>query len=90
MKTMPYTLKQKLRQYDKYNRKARQAHDEVVKMLNQYGVPYDNLVAMNDNLIDDEPDTEALAYISYCEGDLEDNISRIEEVFLYFVNKSNS
>lgn len=87
MKAMPYTLKQKLRQYDKAIRKAKNLHDEIAKELERYGVPYDNLVAISDT---DEPDTEALAYISHGEGDIESNIAEIEKVFLYFVNKNNT
>lgn len=83
---MPYALKQKLRQYDKYNQKARELHYEIVQELNKYGVPYDNLTAMAQH---GEFQTEGLAYINNGEGNIEDNISEIEEVFLYFVNKSN-
>jgi hypothetical protein len=84
MNTMPYTIKQKLRQYDKALKKARVLHDEIMDTLEQYGVPYDNLVAE----AEDGESTEALTYISHCEGNIEDNIELIEEVFLSFVNKS--
>lgn len=86
MKSMPNSLKQKLRQYDKANTKARELHYEITQELDRYGVPYEHLVA-NHNLGSSEPTTEALAYINNCEGYIEDNIDDIEEVFLYFVNK---
>ncbi|WP_049111841.1 hypothetical protein [Bacillus thuringiensis] len=87
MKTIPYALKQKLRQYDKYNRKAEDLHDEIITMIDEYGVPYDNLVANGDGT---EPQTEALAYINNAEGNIEENIKEMEEVFLYFANKNKS
>ncbi|MEC0069137.1 hypothetical protein P4L12_08080 [Bacillus cereus] len=87
MKTIPYALKQKLRQYDKYNRKAEDLHDEIITIIDEYGVPYDNLVANGDGT---EPQTEALAYINNAEGNIEENIKEMEEVFLYFANKNKS
>lgn len=87
MKSMPYTLKQKLRQYHIANMKAKQFHDEILEELEKYGVPYENLTASADNS-NDEPVTEGLTSISYCEGDIEVNIAEIEEVFLYFANRS--
>ncbi|WP_306007389.1 hypothetical protein [Bacillus sp. MMSF_3353] len=85
MKTIPYALKQKLRQFDKYNSKAKDLHLEIIAMMDEYEVPYDNLVAMGDGT---EPQTEALAYINNAEGNIEDNIKEMEEVFLYFANKN--
>ncbi|UIJ65381.1 hypothetical protein LW858_20895 [Bacillus cereus] len=85
MKTIPYELKQKLRQFDKYNSKAKDLHPEIITMIDEYEVPYDNLVANGDGT---EPQTEALAYINNAEGNIEENIKEMEEVFLYFVNKN--
>lgn len=48
MKTIPYELKQKLRQFDKYNSKAKDLHLEIITMIDEYEVPYDNLVANGD------------------------------------------
>lgn len=45
MKTIPLSLKQKLSQLDKYNSKAKDLHREIITMIDEYGVPYDNLVA---------------------------------------------
>jgi len=85
MKNMPYSLKQKLRQYDRANSKAIQIHTELVAELEEYGVPYENLTALTDPY-GDEPTTEGLAYINNNEGDIEDNILEIEKVFLQIVN----
>jgi len=84
---MPYEIKQKLRQYDNANKRAKMLHDEVTSMFDKYDVPYENLCANVDYSID-EPSTEGLAYINNSEGDIESNIDEIEAVFLYFVNKS--
>lgn len=35
----------------------------------------------------DELQTEALAFVLNAEGNVDDNISEIEQVFLYYVNK---
>lgn len=90
MKKMPYEIKQKLRQYDKINAKARSLHDELVEIFEEYGVPYENLSANQEfGDYENEPVTEALAFINNCEGDIEDNIDEIEEVFLHFVNRNS-
>ncbi|MGM7635652.1 hypothetical protein [Bacillus sp. Hm123] len=88
MKAMPYTLKQKLRQYDKAIRKANSIHIDIMVELDRYNVPYDYLVA-NGEMYSEHPQTEALAYISNAEGEIEESIKEIEEVFLYFVNRYN-
>lgn len=90
MKGMPYEIKQKLRQYAKANNKARTLHEEIVDIMRDYGVPYDNLVATSEfGAFAEEDTTEALAFINNCEGDIDGNITEIEEVFLYFVNKNS-
>ncbi len=86
VKRMPSALKQKLRQYDKALNKANSLHSEIVRELEKYNVPYDNLTA-NSYRWNEEPRTEALAFINNNEGNIEDNIDEIEDVFLYFVNK---
>lgn len=85
MKSMPYQLKQKLRQYDKAMKKTKFLHDDLVKEFSKYNVPYDYLVA-NGELFGEHPQTEALAYINNAEGNVEDNIEEIEKIFLYFTN----
>lgn len=87
LKAMPYTLKQKLRQLDKYNSKVKELQGEISEIIDDYGVPYDNLVA-NSDIYSNEPRTEALAYINNAEGDVEENIKEMEDVFLYFANKN--
>lgn len=86
MKSMPYSLKQKLRRYDNAVKKANAVHEEIVEELEKYGVPYDNLCA-NVDPYSKEPSTEALAFITNNEGDIEENIVNIEEVFLHFAKK---
>ncbi|MEX3623739.1 hypothetical protein [Viridibacillus arvi] len=85
MKNMPYALKQKLRQYDKAQKKAYSIHDEIVSEFDKYGVPYENLTALSD-AYEDGAYTEALAFINNNEGRIEDNIHEIEKIFLHFVN----
>ncbi|MFI8671872.1 hypothetical protein ACIGIJ_18635 [Bacillus paranthracis] len=86
MKAMPYAIKQKLRQIDKYNHKVMALHQEVADMIEEHEVPYDHLTAQAD-VFSNEPKTEALAFVHNCEGNIEENIKEIEEVFLYFANK---
>ncbi|MGG2933836.1 hypothetical protein ABEO66_06610 [Bacillus pacificus] len=88
MKAMPYALKQKLRQYDKYTSKAKEVHDEISEMLEGYGVPYEHLTAQHEPF-SDEPTTESLTFITHSEGYIEENIKEIERVFLHFANKEN-
>lgn len=67
MKAMPYAIKQKLRQIDKYNHKVMALHQEVADMLEEHEVPYENLTATVD-VYSHEPRTEALAFVHNCEG----------------------
>ena len=86
MKHMPYEIKQKLRRYANAQIKIRNLALEIDRMIESYGVPLDNLMALAD-IYSDEPQTEALAYLhnGECE-DLEETIKEIEKVFLYFAN----
>lgn len=86
MKCMPYEIKQKLRQYANAQTKIRNLTLQIDRMIESYGVPLDNLMALAD-IYSDEPQTEALAYLhnGECE-DLEETIKEIEKVFLYFAN----
>lgn len=88
MKRMPYEIKQKLRQYANVQIKASQLSREIDEMIESYGVPVENLIAMGDTSWDnDEPQTEALAFLHNGEcDDIEGTINDIEEVFLWFVN----
>lgn len=84
MKAMPYQLKQKLRSYGKAVEKSKQLHTEIEEELEKYGVPYGNLTG---EPVDGAPWTEALSFITYAEGNIEDSIQDIEEVFVHFANK---
>lgn len=90
MKSMPYEIKQKLRQYAKIQIRARLISKELGEMFENYGVPEENLVALGDTSWDcEEPQTEGLAFLHNGEcDDVEGTIRDIEKVFLYFVNKS--
>ena len=92
MKQMPYRIKQKLRQYANIQMKASQLAREIDDMIEEYGVPIENLVAMsNTSWNSKEPQTEALAFLHNGEcDDIEGTIKDIEEVFLWFVNKNQS
>lgn len=89
MNKMPYEIKQKIRQYNKAVLKAKDLSRDVDALIEKYGVPVENLVALTD-VFSEDPSTEALAYINNGEcttdGSLEDAISEIEEIFLYFAN----
>lgn len=86
MNRMPYEIKQKLRQYAKVQIKAYKLAREIDTMIEKYGVPVENLIACAD-VYSEEPQTEALAFLHNGEcGGIEQTISDIEEVFLWFVN----
>lgn len=89
MEQMPYKIKQKLRQYANTQIKAYQLAKEVDTMIEEYGVPIENLIACAD-IYDNEPQTEALSYLHNGEcGNIEQTIKEIEDVFLYFVNNKS-
>lgn len=92
MKAMPYEIKQKLRQYAKIQTKAKELSQEIGDMLESYGVPEDNLIALGNTSWDcEEPQTEGLAFLHNGEcSDLEETIKDIERVFLYFVNRNSA
>jgi hypothetical protein len=83
MDKMPIELKRKIRKLGKLHKEAFDVNQEVSNLLELYGVEYDVLCAMCDN---SKVYTEALAFITNAEGDIEENIKDIEEVFLYYVN----
>lgn len=85
LKAMPYTLKQKIRQLDKYSKRISRLNQEIMDIVEEHKVPYENLVATASH---GEFQTEALAYVNNAEGDVEANIKDIEEVFLHFTNKN--
>ena len=86
MKTMPYALKQKLRRYDAAMKKAAALHLDLQRDFEAYGVPSIALIGgdKDDSTVDVV--TEALTFITCVEGDIDEHIQEIEEVFLYYVN----
>ncbi len=92
LKEMPFEIKEKVRQYNAIIIKEKRLNMELEKVLEEYGVPIKSLVALSDN--DKEPQTEALAHIDNgectTEPALEDAISQIEEVFLYYANENKT
>lgn len=54
MKYMPYEIKQKLRQYANAQTKIRNLALQIDGMIESYGVPLDNLMALAD-IYSDEP-----------------------------------
>ena len=91
MERMPYKIKQKLRQYANIQNKAKLLQKEVEDMIEEYDVPIENLIAMAKvSCYNDEPQTEALAFLNNGECDnIEETIKEIENVFLYFVNRNS-
>jgi transcription antitermination factor NusG len=85
-KTIPYEFKQLLRKYDNAVKKAKGYHMEILRELDRYNVPYEHVVGNTT----DQPFNESLTHISYGEGDIEDNIAEMEEVFLHFAKKDSS
>lgn len=87
MKKMPYEIKQEIRCYAKLQMRAYEKYRRIQKLIEEYDVPVDNLLACGDTSFDAPPQTEALAFINNCEcDDIEGSIKEIEEVFLWFVN----
>ena len=87
MDKMPEYLKDKLRRYDRYVEKANKLYLEILDDFEDKGVIVENLIALGE--WNEHPQTEALAYISNCEGSIEDNIKQIEEIYVYFMNLNN-
>jgi len=83
MKKMPENLKKKLIKLYKLNKEAQELDNQINEIFKDYGVDTDNLCAVGEG----ELQTEALAFITNAEGNVEENIEEIEKVFLYYVNK---
>lgn len=87
MKNMPYEIKQELRSYAKIQIKAAEKYLKIQDMIEEYGVPVENLLACGDTSYDAPPQTEGLAFLNNCEcDDIEGTIKSIEDVFLWFIN----
>ncbi len=86
MNKMPIEIKNKLRKLQMLFERASNLEREVCEIIEDYGV---DLGVLNGNC---DPYlnriyTEALAFITNAEGNIEDNIMEVEKVFLYYVNK---
>jgi len=79
---MPEYLRVKLRRLQKLHEDAKQLDFEIKGIIEGYGVDTDNLCAVGNG----DKQTEALAFITNAEGDVEENIADIEAVFLHYVN----
>lgn len=87
MTKMPEIIKNKLRQLDKHVKASAKIQRELDSYFEKYNIPVDNLLALDGKPFDDEnPSTEAYAYILNAEGDVEENIIEIEKVFINFAN----
>ncbi|MDT8718307.1 hypothetical protein IAI10_16690 [Clostridium sp. 19966] len=84
IKKIPFELKKLLRKMQKLSSESKAVGAKISELLEQYNVPEEALRADSDY----EKMTEALAFIEYDEGTIEDNIKDIESVFLYDSNKS--
>lgn len=80
---MPAVLKNKIRQLQKAYEKAGKIEREVASIIESYGIDPEYFDACRT----DDKFTEALAFVTNAEGGIEENISKIEEVFLYHANK---
>lgn len=87
MKQMPIKIKNKLRQMGLAAGKVKTYECEVVDIFEEYGIDISKLDATRSDIYSNEPSTEAFAFISNAEGNIEEDIKEIEEVFLYYVNK---
>lgn len=71
--------------------RAAEKYLKIQDMIEEYGVPVENLLACGDTSYhvscDTPPQTEGLAFLNNCEcSDIEGTIKDIEDVFLWFVN----
>jgi hypothetical protein len=83
MKKMPEGIKSKLRRLQKLIAQSSELQQILTEDFKRYGVDIDVLTAISGL----EVETEAFTFITYNEGDIEDNINKIEEVFLHYANK---
>ena len=84
---MPAIIKNKLRQLQKTCEKIKFLESEVCKLIESYGVDISTLC---DNAEKGEIWTQGLTYIINAEGNVEENIELVEEVFLYYVNEGEN
>lgn len=83
MNKMPESIKSKLRKLQEIKEKGQQLEFSIKEDFEKYGVDIENLSGIGSGDIS----TEAFTYITYAEGDVEESIKLIEEVFLHYANK---
>lgn len=84
MKELPKRLKQKLRKLQSLIAEVSTLHKDIESIFKQYNIDIENFTATGSG----EIQTEAFTFITYNEGNVEDNINEIEKVFLYYTNKN--
>ena len=82
MKQMPEGIKDKLRRLYRLKEQAQDLEFILKANFEKYGVDIDDLSAIGNG----DVQTEAYAFITYAEGNVEENINMIEEVFLHYAN----
>ncbi len=85
MKNMPKEIKQKLKKYGMLIKQSQELGREIECLFEEYGIDSTIFRAEADFPADEQ--TEALTYIEYGEGSVEENIADIEEIFLLHVNR---
>lgn len=83
MKKMPVSIKHKLRRLQKVSRESKDIMQSLKKDFEKFNLDLDDFSSQGKG----DYQTEALTFITYAEGDIEDNIEEIEDVFLYYINK---
>lgn len=81
---MPKRIKDKLREYAKVQAKSRDLGIEIRDIFTTEGIPLEALSANLGNT--DAVQTEALTYLDYGEGDTEESIKEIENVYVHYKN----
>lgn len=80
---LPDRIKNKLRKMQKLSVTYSHLEREINDYFTSCGVDIGNFLTEGEG----EEQNEALTYISYGEGDVEENIAEIEKLFLHYVNK---
>ena len=88
MKKLPAKIRNKLLRLQKYGEKVRNIDYEINDILQEYGLNTELFTATAGKSIEEQ--TEALTFIQYGEGNIEDNLKEFERVFLYHVNKKSN
>ena len=81
---MPKRIKDKLREYARVQAKSRELGVEIRELFSTEGIPLEALSASLDDT--SAVQTEALTYLDYGEGDTEESIKEIENVYVHYKN----